>query len=420
MAVQVFSSADTGAPALNGSAVGKLTDLLDAVLVDGYGSGTASSVTRSGDIATVTLTAHGFNTGDYVEVSGAVQTAYNGKVKVTVSSSSVFTYTVTGTPTTPATGTILAKRAAVGWAKTTIGTNYKAYRQPSGSNQFYLVCEDNDDDLYSQVYGAESLDSGNANAPLSTFPKEQVVNSVRFPRTYVVPRSWTAESNKSTARSWYLVTNGKFVIFIIGYVSSSYYGNGFLFGDCDPFGASDSAFTIMAGSCEATVASTRAAISADDFDVRTAVSVINPGIINSSYAIDVRFCSARNSSGSGACSPIIYNVGINAIINSSAAGVLSATFDSYLAPPYPCPISGGLNYSPIQIFEPPSSCGGAHSTSSPRGIVPGMIVPYHSGMDTDGTIIDGVGANAGRKWIVKRANYQSTEAYVVVEISDTW
>lgn len=67
-----------------------------------------TSITRSGATATLTSTAaHGYSTGDYVTVSGAAQSEYNGIFQITVTSTVVFTYTVSGTPVTPATGTIL-------------------------------------------------------------------------------------------------------------------------------------------------------------------------------------------------------------------------------------------------------------------------------------------------------------------------
>jgi hypothetical protein len=66
-----------------------------------------ASITRSGSTATVTTsTAHGLVTGQDVVISGAAQSEYNGFFPVTVTSSTVFTYTVPGAPATPATGTI--------------------------------------------------------------------------------------------------------------------------------------------------------------------------------------------------------------------------------------------------------------------------------------------------------------------------
>lgn len=67
--------------------------------------GTAT-ITRSGSTATVTLAGHGRSTGDSVVISGATQPEYNGVKTVTVVNGNEFTFTVAGTPATPATGTI--------------------------------------------------------------------------------------------------------------------------------------------------------------------------------------------------------------------------------------------------------------------------------------------------------------------------
>jgi hypothetical protein len=72
-----------------------------------------TSLTRAGSVVTVTTaTAHDFLTGDAVVIAGANPNQYNGTVTVTVTSATQFTYTVGGTPTTPATGTITARLSA--------------------------------------------------------------------------------------------------------------------------------------------------------------------------------------------------------------------------------------------------------------------------------------------------------------------
>jgi hypothetical protein len=66
-----------------------------------------TSITRSSNTATVTTAAaHGLATGDYVTITGATQSDYNGIYQITVLSTTTFTYTVANTPVTPATGTI--------------------------------------------------------------------------------------------------------------------------------------------------------------------------------------------------------------------------------------------------------------------------------------------------------------------------
>lgn len=65
----------------------------------------AVSITRSGSTATVAHTAHGLATGEQIWVQGAAELEYNGIFTVTVTGPDAYTYTVSGSPATPATGT---------------------------------------------------------------------------------------------------------------------------------------------------------------------------------------------------------------------------------------------------------------------------------------------------------------------------
>ena len=110
MPIKVYRSTDLGAPVLSGQ-IGQFITFLDAILVNGYNSVSVSSLTRSGSTATATCAApHGLSTGDVALVAGAGQSDYNVEAVVTVVSSTVFTYDVANAPTSPATGTITAKR----------------------------------------------------------------------------------------------------------------------------------------------------------------------------------------------------------------------------------------------------------------------------------------------------------------------
>jgi hypothetical protein len=120
-----------------------LTDLLYACLVTGFNLVTLDSLTRDGTTVTGTLsTGHGFASGQTVRIAGANEPDYNGDFVVTVLSGTQFTYEITGTPTSPATGTITAKRAPLGWSRPYSGTN-KAVFQASAGTQFYLRVDDN-------------------------------------------------------------------------------------------------------------------------------------------------------------------------------------------------------------------------------------------------------------------------------------
>ena len=71
-------------------------------------AGASITITRSGSTATVAHTAHGLATGASVIVRGANQDEYNGVKSITVTGVDAYTYTVSGTPASPATGTITA------------------------------------------------------------------------------------------------------------------------------------------------------------------------------------------------------------------------------------------------------------------------------------------------------------------------
>jgi uncharacterized phage protein gp47/JayE len=69
----------------------------------------ASSVTRSGNLVTVTTSnPHNLATNMLITIAGAVETDYNGAFTITVTADDEFTYNITTTPTSPATGTITA------------------------------------------------------------------------------------------------------------------------------------------------------------------------------------------------------------------------------------------------------------------------------------------------------------------------
>lgn len=89
----------------------------DAIALWSRASGSPKpiSLTRSGSTATATSTAHGYLSGISVDISGAVQPEYNGTFVITVTDANHFTYTLAGTPTTPATGTITSVSQGLAW-----------------------------------------------------------------------------------------------------------------------------------------------------------------------------------------------------------------------------------------------------------------------------------------------------------------
>jgi uncharacterized phage protein gp47/JayE len=81
-----------------------------------------SSITRNGQIATANSVAHGLVDGNYISPTGAVQAEYNViEKRVIVIDADYFAYVVSGSPTTPATGTITTSYSYVEEGQVRIG-----------------------------------------------------------------------------------------------------------------------------------------------------------------------------------------------------------------------------------------------------------------------------------------------------------
>lgn len=134
-----------GAPALRGQA-GSLIALLDAVLVDGWGSQTASTVTIADGVATATFASdHAAAVEAVVLVDGASTPAgLNGEQKVIAVEPNKIKWATEEADGT-ATGTITVKMAPAGWAKVFTGTNLAVYKSadPQAHGQFLRVNDAN-------------------------------------------------------------------------------------------------------------------------------------------------------------------------------------------------------------------------------------------------------------------------------------
>jgi len=94
----------------------KYTVKTTATIVNTSTAVPATQLTRSGAVATcdLTPTEHGLASNVKVDMSGATQTEYNvSEADITVISATAFTYAVTGTPASPATGSPVASYDSV-------------------------------------------------------------------------------------------------------------------------------------------------------------------------------------------------------------------------------------------------------------------------------------------------------------------
>lgn len=126
--VKWLASSMQGAPQMTNN-FGDMINVLDAALVNGFNVRSVGSITRSGSLATMNIpSGHLFIEESVVRVVGADQDEYNGDKRVISRTGTAVTFEVTGSPATPATGTITVRQAPLGFEKAFSGTNKAAYR----------------------------------------------------------------------------------------------------------------------------------------------------------------------------------------------------------------------------------------------------------------------------------------------------
>ncbi|WP_042886296.1 hypothetical protein [Cupriavidus necator] len=142
---KLLTSQDYGAPTL-GATAGNLLAVLDACLLNGYGSRPVSSISVSGTTAQVFVgSGHGLMAGQVILISGANESQFNGEFKITAIGQTSVTVTVASGLPASATGTVVFKMAPLGWTKPFSGTNKAVYRTAATINTvgLYLRVDDN-------------------------------------------------------------------------------------------------------------------------------------------------------------------------------------------------------------------------------------------------------------------------------------
>ena len=395
LAIKVYQSTDLGAPAMTGQ-LGKLVDLLDAVLVNGYGSVSVSSINRTSTTATVvTATAHGFITGDSALIGGAAESAYNIDAVVTVIDTTTFTYAVAGSPSTPATGTITSKRAPADFAKSFAGTNQAAYRS---NNVAYTR-------PYLQVLDDGAGTAGNFEARMRGFEtmSSVTVGTGPFPTVaqsafgYIQKKSATLDA---TARPWCIISDGvTFYTWIlhnqttaVAFSTTSNQAFPCGFGDIVSYKSGDaySGFLCGTGSESTTTSNT-------DGLCYQATGLTGPTTLATSP-----LCMPRDFTGTGTSK-------FNAWIGTGTQVAMSSS----VVIPYPNPTDGAMYVVPIQVIQ--------GTPNSIRGKCPGLYetlhgVNTHTGLD----VLDNVTGLSGRKLKWLPGTQASTSSGHWVDITGPW
>lgn len=340
IAVKRYTSLMTSAPSLTGQ-VGTLVALLDACLVNGFNTKSVTSAVQTAGVATVTATAHGYNVNDVVAISGANEAAWNDEFRVLTAATNSFTFAIPSGTTSPATGTLSAKIAPLGWTKPFSGTNKAAYLPQIAYCQNYLrVLDDSTtptsaNGRWAKVRGYETMsdvDTGTGLFPTTA----QVTNALSVLKS---------SSSDATARHWWLVGDGG--IFYCGTFWHSGYltaASGYLFGDIASLRAGDAYSTMLCADAIDTLPSNPGGSST--FTTLVQYNTVQAG----------KYCARPHTQlGSAVAAGMI---GDNAI--SSAIGYGGIT--------YPHPPDNGLLFAPVGVVE---------SSIVRSRALPGFYQPLH-------------------------------------------
>ena len=159
--IKFFVHTNTNAPQLQ-NAFGSMINVLDACLVNGFGSQTVSTLTASGTTVTATFgSAHNYLKYQVIKITGAAKSEFNGEHRIlTVPDANSITFELATAPSvTTATGTISCMLAPLGFEKpfsstTALGGGRAAYRSKDQSlpNRPFLRVVDERISNYSNNY----------------------------------------------------------------------------------------------------------------------------------------------------------------------------------------------------------------------------------------------------------------------------
>jgi hypothetical protein len=371
--VKLFHSGMAGAPVLSGTA-GALIAVLDACLVNGFGSGTADSLVIAGGVATVTRSAgHPFEVDSVAEIAGASVTggSVNGEQKVLSITTTTYTFDATGIPNQTATGTITHKLASAGWSKAFSGTNLAAYRSSDVTGLRFYCRVDDTATQNSRVRGFEVMSDINTGTGL--FPTDALVSGGVW---------WGKSSNAdATARRWVIVADKKFFYVITHWFNSATainFGVQGAFGDLAGRSGTDQYASICFGGTVSPTGSTPGQLTAGQLTYTSAVNM-------------VELTTPRPHTGiGGAASTVRYYP----LLTMSSTSVAESGATSSGHGQFPNPADGGMFISPMSVAT--SAASGVY-----RGRLPGLFaVPQvvSSGTFNHLQTITGITGYPGRKF----------------------
>lgn len=394
--VSHYNFLQTGAPTLAGVA-GNLIAVLDAVLVNGWGSQTATSLTVAAGVATLTLP-----TTPAMVVHGLVEIAavtggptgfalLNGKKKVLSIVGNVLTFDATGVSNGTATGTITAKVAAAGWTKAFTGTNKAAYKSGNVAASQCLLRVDDSATQVARVVGYETM--SDVDTGVGAFP-----TASQFSGGLYWGKSLAASA---VTRQWHIVADDRTFYIAIGstntadQVTNTNGASSWGFGDHVPVNSTDGFPAFICGSEGVTPYT--------DTSVNTG-SLASLALLISSIATGLGKYLPRAYGQFGTA--VKFNSFTKGLGLGNASGANNAGW------PFPNPANNGLIVSKIALSE----------VTSIRGDLPGCYsCPQNLTTNSpvgNRDLFTGTGSIAGRKLMALRSDGPNVTTVVGINFFD--
>lgn len=377
-----YDSTMSGAPALSGTA-GTLIAVLDACLVNGFGSKTLDSLVVTDNVATGTVGA-GHNlalvggVGPVIEIAGATPGALNGKWRVaSVPGSTTFTFATEGISNQTATGTITAKRAALDWAKTYSGTNKAAYRPNDvTSSRLYLRVDDTGSGAanYARARGYETM--SDVDTGTGPFPTDAQLSGGLY-----VAKSSTTDG---AARAWRIIGDPLGFALLVLRDGTNWIGH--WFGDLVSAKPGD-AYHFLTCAC-------------------TNSSTVNGGL--PTFNSVTGHYMARSYAQTGGSIQVIK------LSHRLATLGMGYTSDGLL--PYPNSADNRFYATPVHVFE-----GTAETNTIPlRGLFPGIYAPLHKATNfSDASTQTDIDELPGKTLFLQKV-YSGANYFAAIDLTGPW
>lgn len=335
--VRYYESSMPGVPQLSGAA-GALIAILDACLVNGWGTKNVNTLAVASGVATAHISSgHPFVEGDVIRVAGAVPDSLNGDWRVAASTAGDVSWSVEGLGISDgsATGTITAMYAPAGWEKIfSSGATRAAYRSLDyASHNGLVLYVDDTGTTTARACGYESMSS--IDAGTNPFPTAAQLSGGLY---------WGKAETTTGVRSWSLAADDRRLVFCPAYYSSkSGYAPSWQFGLAIGIAPSDMWATYITGSPSAAEAITN----------NVANTAARGLLVYQNSSVDDGFYLARSRDGA-----TLSVKGGGRLVGVSTSGTNSLALAALVDP---------LFGSPAWLFQ------GTGSAAIPRGMCPGPL-----------------------------------------------